>query len=226
MRIALAVGAVTALLQPLSGDLLAKFVFRTQPAKFAAMEAHFETGPNAAMNIGGVADERTREVRHAIKIPALLSILADHRPSTVVKGLNDIPRDLWPNVALTHLCFDVMVGCGTLLMALGAWFLIRWRRKRAAVFESRAFVRTIAFAGPLGFVALEAGWIVTEAGRQPWVIQGYLKTADAMTPFGDVRPFMFGFVALYLLLAIMVIVLLRYIARDRSAPAPTQPTDY
>jgi cytochrome d ubiquinol oxidase subunit I len=221
MRIALTVGAVTALLQPLSGDLLAKFVFRTQAAKFAAMEAHFPTGPHAAMNIGGVTDEAAGEVRHAIKIPSLLSILADHNPSTVVKGLNDIPRDLWPNVALTHFCFDVMVGCGTLLMALGAWYVIRWWRRRETLFDGRSLVRTIALAGPLGFVALEAGWIVTEAGRQPWIIQEYLKTQEAMTPFSDVRPFMFGFVALYLLLATMVIVLLRYIARNRVAVQAT-----
>jgi cytochrome d ubiquinol oxidase subunit I len=219
MRIALTVGGVAALLQPVSGDLLAKFVFRTQASKFAAMEAHFRTGAYAPMHIGGIADEQAGEVQYAIRIPGLLSFLADHRLSTVVKGLDDIPRDLWPNVTLVHLSFDTMVGCGTLLMLLAAWYFVRGWRRRADLFENRWLLRATAVSGVLGFVALEAGWVVTEAGRQPWVVNGHLKTAEAVTPFGDVSPFMYGFLGLYVLLGIMVVVLLRYIGRDRAAKA-------
>jgi cytochrome d ubiquinol oxidase subunit I len=223
MRIALAVGATTALLQPVSGDLLAKFVFRTQTAKFAAMEAHFESGPHAPMQIGGIVDQDRAQVRDAIKIPGMLSFLAAHDSSVNVPGLNEIPRDLWPNVGLIHLCFDIMVGIGTLLMFLGAWFFVGWWRKRAALFDSVWLLRGVACAGPLGFIALEAGWVVTEAGRQPWVINGYLKTAEAVTPFSNVTPFLIGFVGLYVLLAIMVVVLLRYVGRDRRANRRTLP---
>jgi cytochrome d ubiquinol oxidase subunit I len=219
MRIALTVGAVTAILQPVSGDLLAKFVYRTQPAKFAAMEAHFDTTAYAPIQIGGIPDEQAGKLKYAIKIPGMLSFLATHDHSAVVTGLNDIPRDLWPNVGLTHMAFDVMVGIGSALMLLGAWFFVRWWRQRGALFDSRWLLRAIVIAGPLGFVALEAGWVVTEAGRQPWVIQGYLKTADAVTPFRDVTPFLCGFVALYVLLGATVVVLLRYLGRDRRSGA-------
>jgi cytochrome d ubiquinol oxidase subunit I len=221
MRIALAVGAATAVLQPVSGDLLAKFVFRTQDAKFAAMEAHFDTGAYAPIQVGGLVDQEAGKVTYAIKIPGALSFLATHDPSATVKGLKDIPRDLWPNVELVHMSFDVMVGIGTLLMALGVWFFVRWWRRRGAVFDNRWLVRAIAVAGPLGFVALEAGWVVTEGGRQPWVINGYLKTADAVTPFRDVTPFLVGYVGLYVLLAVMVVSLLRYVGRDRRTAAVT-----
>jgi cytochrome d ubiquinol oxidase subunit I len=214
LRIALTVGAATALLQPISGDLLAKFVYRTQPGKFAAMEAHFDSGPHAPMQIGGIVDQQAGTVSGAIRIPGMLSFLATHNTAANVKGLNDIPRDLWPNIGLTHLCFDIMVGSGTMLMLLGAWFFLRWWRRRDLLFDNPWLIRAIAVAGPLGFIALEAGWIVTEAGRQPWVINGYLKTSQAVTPFRDVTPFLIGFIGLYVLLAIMVVVLLRYLRRD------------
>jgi cytochrome bd ubiquinol oxidase subunit I len=109
------------------------------------------------------------------------------------------------------------VGLGAVLMIVGAWFFVRWLRRPAAVFDGTWFLRTLAATGPMGFMALEAGWIVTEAGRQPWVIQGYMKTADAVTPYTNVKPFLWGFVALYLLLAATVVVLLRFLTRDRRA---------
>jgi cytochrome bd ubiquinol oxidase subunit I len=214
MRIALAVGAITAILQPLSGDLLAKFVYKTQPAKFAAMEAHFETSSHAPIQIGGLTDAQAGKLQYAISIPGALSFLATHDFSATVKGLNDIPRDLWPNVGLTHLAFDVMVGIGTLLAAISVWYAWRRWRRNAHLFDSRPLLRALVITGPLGFIALEAGWIVTEAGRQPWVIQGHLKTADAVTPYRDVTPFLWGFIALYVLLGTMVVVLLRYMRRS------------
>jgi cytochrome d ubiquinol oxidase subunit I len=183
------------------------------------MEAHFETDRYAAMQIGGWVNEAKGQARYAIRVPGMLSFLAGHDVQTVVPGLNQIPRPLWPNVGLVHFCFDVMVGLGTVMMAVGVWFFGRWRRRRGGVFDGRWFLRAVAVAGPMGFIALEAGWVVTEAGRQPWVIQGYLKTAEAVTPYPHVLPFLVGFVALYLLLAATVVVLLRYLARDRRGVA-------
>ena len=208
MRVALAIGAAAAILQPISGDLLAKFVYRTQPAKFAAMESHYQTAADAPIRFG------------PIQIPGLLSFLATHDFSTRVKGLDDIDASLWPNVALTHTAFDIMVGIGTFLAILSVWFFVRWwrlGRQRETLFDNRWLLRAIAIAGPLGFVALEAGWIVTEAGRQPWVVQGYLRTADAVTPYRTVKPFLIGFVLLYLVLGFTVVLLLRRLGRERPS---------
>lgn len=200
IKIALAVGAVTALLQPISGDLLAKFVFKTQPVKLAAMEGHFETGKYAPLLIGGWPDEEAGETRGAIKIPGMLSFLADGKFDTEVKGLNDIPRELWPNVPLTHLAFDVMVGLGSLLILASLWFWIGWWRKRDKLLNSKWLLRFLVLCGPCGFIALEAGWIVTEVGRQPWVINGIMKTKDAVTTAGGLTTMFFLFTALYIVL--------------------------
>jgi cytochrome d ubiquinol oxidase subunit I len=212
--VSLAVGALAALAQPLAGDRLAQFVFRTQPAKFAAMEGHFRTQPYAPVNIGGLPDESIGKTRYAIKIPGALSFLATHHPSTTIEGLDDIPRNLWPNVGLTHFMFDLMVGCGSVLSLLSLWFWLRYLRRRSTLLDGRWLVRLILWCGPLGFIALEAGWFVTEAGRQPWIIHGVLKTADAVTPSPAVYASFFGFVALYLLLAATLLLLLRFIGRQ------------
>lgn len=218
IKIALAVGGVTVLLQPLSGDLLAKFVFRTQPAKFAAMEGHFETGPHAPMIIGGWPDEDAGVTRGAIEIPGLLSILADHDPKTVVKGLNDIPRDLWPNVGLTHLAFDVMVGLGTLLIIAALWFWMGWWRRRERLLDSKWLLRLLVICGPCGFIALEAGWVVTEVGRQPWVINGILKTRDAVTTAGGLTTMFVLFTSLYIVLSGTVAIYLWRISKPGYQP--------
>src|SRR5258708_37180612 len=107
IRIGLAVGGLCAVLQMASGDLIAKFVYATQPGKFAAMEAHFETSAYAPIVVGGIPDTRAGTVRYGLKVPGALSFLATHHPSSVVEGLNDIPRDQWPNIGLVHLAFDV-----------------------------------------------------------------------------------------------------------------------
>lgn len=223
IRIAMAVAAITALLQPLSGDLLAKFVFNTQPAKFAAMEGQFKTETHAPLRLGGWPDTETRETRLALEIPGGLSFLATGNPSTKVPGLNDIPRENWPNIHLTHAAFQVMVGLGTALIALSAWFWIAWWRKKQNALASKPLLWSLVIASSFGFIALEAGWIVTEVGRQPWVIQpnpaaGFpgLRTADAVTTAGGIVPLFVGFTLLYLLLSVIVILLLRGLA----TPAP------
>jgi cytochrome d ubiquinol oxidase subunit I len=189
LTIALLVGAPAALLQPLSGDLSARYVARHQPAKLAAMEALFETHAGAPLVIGGWPDVEARRTRYAIEIPRALSLLAFHDPDAEVKGLDAVPRDEWPNVVLVHLSFQVMVAIGTTLALLALWAAwLGWRRVDFG--SRRRFLMALACASPLGFVAVEAGWFVTELGRQPWVIYGVLKTADAVTPMpGLVVPF-------------------------------------
>lgn len=215
IRIGLMVGGVCALAQIVSGDLIAKFVYNTQPAKFAAMEAHLDTTTRVPIRIGGFYDAQANQVTHGIEIPALLSFLATHDINAEVKGLNDIPRDLWPNVNVVHIAFDVMVGCGSFLALLTIVFVILWWRRGDAMFDSRWLLRAIVFSGGLGFIAMEAGWVVTEAGRQPWVINGILKTSESVTPSTDVVPVFYAYCVLYAILAVASVFLLRYITRER-----------
>jgi cytochrome d ubiquinol oxidase subunit I len=204
--IALAVGAVTAILQPLSGDIMAKAVAKNQPVKLAALEGHFETMRGAPLRIGGWPDEAAGVTRWSLDIPYGLSFLAFGDPHAEVRGLDDFPRDQWPPVAIVHLSFQVMVACGTAMALVGLWSAWRWwRRKRHAWDASRRFLLAVGLCAPLGFLAIETGWIVTEVGRQPWIIYGIMRTRDAVTPMpGLIVPFL-AFTALYILLGAMTV---------------------
>jgi cytochrome d ubiquinol oxidase subunit I len=206
VRIALGVGGAAALLQPLSGDFSARELAITQPVKLAALEGQFETRRGAPLRIGGLPDLEREETRWAIEIPRGLSLLAFHDPNAEVKGLEAFPREVWPNARLVHLAFQVMVGLGTLLAALSAAGLVLrlWRRD-----APRWYLRALVAAGPAGFVALEAGWLVTEWGRQPFAAWGVLRTADAVTPVGGLAVPFVAFTLLYVLLAIATAALLR-----------------
>ena len=205
--IALAVGLPAALLQPLSGDWAGRVVARTQPAKLAALEAQFETKAYAPLRIGGIPNVEARETRYALEIPGGLSFLAHGDPAAPVTGLNDIPRELWPPVTAVHIAFQVMVAIGTWLALLALWAAVLWWRGN--LFESRLFLKAMLLSTVLGFVALEAGWMVTELGRQPWIVQGIMKTSDAVTPMpGLVVPFVL-FTVIYIGLGAVVIALIR-----------------
>jgi cytochrome bd ubiquinol oxidase subunit I len=205
--IALAVGLPACLLQPLAGDWAGKVVARNQPAKLAALEGQFRTEAYAPLRIGGIPDPEARVTRYALEIPGGLSLLAHGDPSAPVIGLDDIPRDEWPPVVWVHLSFQVMVGIGSWLAAFALWAAWLWWRGR--LFASRLFLRAAFASTALGFVALEAGWMVTELGRQPWVVQGYLKTADAVTPMpGLAVPFAI-FMLVYLGLSAVVVAVIR-----------------
>lgn len=207
LTIALLLGAPAALVQPLSGDISARYVAKQQPVKLAAMEAHFETMKGAPLRIGGIPSVSERGTKYAITIPHGLSLLAFHEWNAEVKGLDAFPQDVWPNVTVVHLAFDVMVGLGTFLALLSAVILIlRWRTRD--IVSHRWLLTAIAIAGPMGFICIEAGWTVTEVGRQPWVIYGILKTADAVTPMpGLIVPFI-SFTLLYIFLGVIVAYLL------------------
>jgi cytochrome d ubiquinol oxidase subunit I len=211
LQIALWVGLPAAVVQPLSGDWSARGVAERQPIKLAAMEGHLKTGP-AAFVIGGWPNATTLEHTGAIEIPGGLSFLLHGDRQAVVRGLDSVPAEERPPLAIVHLAFQVMVGCGTLMAALAAWGGVRWwRRKRRtgqALPDDRRFLTAVMLAAPLGFIALEAGWTVTEVGRQPWIVHGVMRTADAVTPMpGLVVPFLL-FTTLYIGLAIVVLFLL------------------
>jgi len=207
MTIALALGGVTAILQPISGDLLGQTLARYQPIKLAAMEGQFKTEQGAPLRIGGMPDEESATTPYAIEIPYGLSLLAFHDPKAVVKGLEEFPRDQWPPVAIVHVAFQVMVAAGTAMMLValwGAW--LAWRRKSLP--DSQWFLRAVVAASPLGFIAIEAGWTVTEVGRQPWIIQGVMRTAEAVTPMPGLKIPLVTFTLIYVFLAAVVVWLL------------------
>lgn len=210
LGMALALGGACAALMPISGDITAKNTAETQPAKLAAMEAHFTTRARAPLVLGGYPDVERGEVDGALEIPALLSVLAHADPDAVVAGLDQVPRDEWPNVVLVHLAFQVMVASGLIMIAVGGWYwMARWRRRDGG----RILMLTVLLASPLGFLALEAGWMVTEVGRQPWTVYGMLRTADMVTPVRSVPAALYAFTVLYLTLAVALVVLLRRLAR-------------
>jgi cytochrome bd ubiquinol oxidase subunit I len=214
--IALAMGVVAIPLQVASGDWSARGVAERQPAKFAAMEGLYRTQAGAPLTIGGLADDERRHVRWALEIPYALSVLTYHDPQATVRGLEEFPRDTWPDVRTVHLAFDVMVALGLALLGLASWATwLWWRRRRLP--DAPWLLRAAVAATPAGFIAVEAGWVVTEMGRQPWIIYGLMRTADAVTPMpGLVVPFVL-FNAVYLLLSVVLVVLLR---REFLATAP------
>jgi cytochrome bd ubiquinol oxidase subunit I len=213
----MSVGAFSAVVQPLSGDFLSKFVFQTQKAKFAAMEGQFRTQRFAPLRIGGLPDAEAQKTRWAIEIPGGLSFLATHDPRAEVPGLDQVPRSDWPNVEATHLAFQVMVGLGMALVGLSIWFWWSYRRRRENALSNRTLLRAIVLCGPLGFVVLEAGWVVTEVGRQPRVIHGILRTSEVVTLAAGVTGIFFAFALFYLVLGTTVVLLVWNLRSDGPA---------
>lgn len=201
-NIAITFGAVAAILQPISGDISAKDIAVRQPVKLAALEAHYHTEKGAPLYIGGIVNEETQEVTHKIEIPKMLSFLAFGDFNAEVKGLNDFPQENLPPVAITHYAFQLMVGLGTFLALLAIIFFIS--RKKRSLLQKTWFWLLFALAAPLGFIAVEAGWIVTEVGRQPWVIYNIMRTEDSVTPMNGIEYSLFLFIFLYVVLAIAV----------------------
>jgi len=212
LALGLAMGAICAPLQAISGDWAARVVARTQPVKFAAMEGQFRTQAGAPLRIGGLPDSETETTRFALEIPGGLSWLARGDPDAVVEGLDRVPRTDRPPVAVVHLAFQAMVGAGVALLALSVWVggtLVL--RKRLP--QGRFFLWWVALAGPLAALALEAGWVVTEVGRQPWIVQGILRTRNAVTDSPGVGWVFAAALAIYAALTAATIIALRHLAR-------------
>ncbi|WP_010599172.1 cytochrome ubiquinol oxidase subunit I, partial [Pedobacter agri] len=206
-KIAAVFACIGALLQPLSGDISAKDVAKRQPAKLAAMEALYQTEKPAPLLIGGIVNEKDKTVKGAIKVPGALSFLAHGDFKAEVKGLDQIPENEQPPVAITHYAFQIMVGIGTLLALISLVYFINLIRKKSLL-EKRWLLKLFVLAIPLGYVALEAGWVVTEVGRQPWIIYGIMRTKDAVTPMPGIAFSFYIFSAIYLSLSIIVTFLL------------------
>jgi cytochrome bd ubiquinol oxidase subunit I len=226
------VAAIAMPAQMLVGDFLARRLHVHEPAKFAAMELVTHTSADVPEIIfGRLNDDGT--VSGGLAIPGLASWLSDHRTgrATVIRGLNDFPPDERPTtreVNVVHWAWDVMIGLGTALFALCLWFGASWLRRRDLP-RSPWFLRAAAVAGVASVLAMEAGWVVTEVGRQPWIVVGHMKVAEAATGNEDVRLTFFFVVGLYIAIACTLVWILRVMARrfregdDRIEDAPYGP---
>jgi cytochrome d ubiquinol oxidase subunit I len=222
MALGLAMAAVTAPLQFIAGDWAARVVAETQPMKLAAMEGQFRTEARAPLRIGGIPDEEAERTRFAIEIPGGLSWLAYRSTDAVVRGLEDVPRADRPPVAVTHMAFQIMVALGSAFAALAAWAAFSLIRRRRLP-DGRLFLLAVVASGPLSVIAMESGWVVTEVGRQPWIVQGVMRTSEAVTAAPGVRWLLAATIAVYAILAAGTILVLRLLSRSPLSPAMTPP---
>jgi cytochrome bd ubiquinol oxidase subunit I len=207
------IGAIATPLQFVVGDSIARWVYQQQPAKFAAMEVVTQTGSNQAEYLFGRYNPATNTVSGGLKIPGMDSYLAGGSRSTVVTGLAAVPPDnRASNVTLVHFAFDVMVLIATLLLAMVVWFVIAYWKRRD-VPHLRIFLWVAASAGVLSYIAIEAGWVTTEVGRQPWIVYNVARTSSAVTSSSGVNVSLAVVVVLYLALATAAILVLRAMTR-------------
>lgn len=212
MALGVALGALVTPMQMIVGDWAAKTVAQTQPVKLAAMEGQFRTEAWAPLRLGGVPDEAAQITRYALEIPGGLSWLAYGDPNAIVQGLEDTPSQDRPPVAIVHAAFQIMVAIGTGLMALSLWAGCSvWRQRQLP--ESRVFLWALAGSGPAVVAALEAGWVVTEVGRQPWIVHEVMRTAEAVTAAPGIGWVFAASLAIYTVLSVGTVVALRLLAR-------------
>lgn len=216
------VAAVLTPVQIAVGDWIARFIADYQPVKLAALEGVYDTARGVPLHVGGVVIDG--EMRYAIAIPDGLSLLAHHNPNAEIMGLNQVPENDRPPVNVVHLSFQAMVGLGFALLALSAWPAVSWWRRRRPP-QSRWFWRAAVLAGPAAVAALEAGWITTEVGRQPWIVYGIMRTADAVNPSPGLWAGLVILVAVYAALTAGAIFVLRRLTRDKPVPLAPQELD-
>lgn len=220
LAIPLTIAALASPIQVLIGDWAAREVASTQPVKLAAIEGLGRTTRGASEHLLGWYSEG--QVKDGIAIPKLLSLLAFHNPNATVKGLDTVPPDRRPPVNVVRVAFQLMVGLGTMLALLGVGF-IALRLRRRGLPESVWFYRALALAGPASVIALIAGWVTTEVGRQPWVVYRVMLTSEAVTGASGI-PVGYGVLALvYAGVAVSVVWVLRRLARTPLRPEPPSP---
>jgi cytochrome d ubiquinol oxidase subunit I len=210
LALALTVAMIAAPAQIVVGDWAARHVALKQPTKLAAIEGVTHTTKGAALHIGGIYIDG--EVKGAIRIPNGLSILAYGDPNATVQGLDAVPASDRPPVNVVRTSFQLMVAIGFALLGLGVWLGIAWRRRRALP-RSRWFLRAAVLSGPAAVLALECGWVVTEVGRQPWIVYRVMRVRDAVSDASGLRYGYFLLIAVYAVLAIATFTVLRRLAR-------------
>jgi cytochrome bd ubiquinol oxidase subunit I len=222
LTVPLTIAALAAPVQILVGDWAARDVATTQPIKLAAIEGLYKTTRGAPEHVLGWYTDH--QLKYAIEIPHLLSILSFHSWNATVQGLQSVPAGQRPPVNVVHWSFQIMVGIGTLLALLGVVYLAMWIWKRRMP-DSIWFFRALIAAGPLAVVALIAGWVVTEVGRQPWVVYGVMRTDAAVTGAHGIPVGYGALAASYLVVACGLGWVLRRLARsplDDPAESPSE----
>lgn len=206
--IAFSMAAIFTPIQIGVGDWAARYIAQKQPLKLAAAEGHYKTENRAPLYIGGYYDEKTGSIKGGIKIPGGLSFLAFRDPDARVVGLEEAPKNDRPPVNVVRFSFQIMVGIGFGLLGIAAWFgVVSWRRKRLP--RSKWFYWFAWCAGPAAVIALEAGWITTEVGRQPWITYEVMRVEDAVTDAPGIRYGYFALIIVYVLLTIGTVFVLR-----------------
>jgi len=224
MMLGMAMAAVAILLAGITGDNSARFVYGAQPAKFAAMEGLYATTRGAPLHLGGIPSDSQHRVLFAIEVPYGLSLLAAFDPNAEIRGLDSFPADQRPNPVLVHLSFDTMVGLGTGLglLALVFWLsVLRFRR----ISSSRWLLWLVVIGGPAAVITMEAGWFVTEFGRQPWIVYGIIRTTAAATSAPGLGILFAVFLAIYIALAVTLSRLLLVLARHNREQRVAQESE-
>ncbi len=209
LTIAMIVASIAIPLQWIVGDTIARFDAEHEPVKFASMEVVMRTQRDAPITVGGIVENDG--AHHAIEIPGALSWLVGFDRNAEVKGLERVPPADRPPLAIVHYAFDSMVGSASFLLLVAGWWIAAVVRKRAA---PRALLRAIGVSGVLAVVAMEAGWFVTEFGRQPWIAVGLMRTSDAVTIAPALDLAFYGFSLVYVVLGATCWWLLRRVGHD------------
>lgn len=217
LKMTMIVGFISTLLSMLAGDMSAKFLHKVQPEKLAAYEWHFDTQSQANLVFFGVLNEKTNEVSGAIEIPGMLSFLADNNFKTTVKGLNDFPKNELPPL-IVHYFFDLMVSMGVFCFVIsGIFMLILLIKKLRHFITHKVVLYSILLTGPASMLAIEFGWFLTEMGRQPWIVRGYLRVSQAATQAGGITLVTILFGLLYLVLIVTSAYVLLRMFRNKPA---------
>jgi cytochrome d ubiquinol oxidase subunit I len=219
LLVPLVVGVLATPVQIIVGDWAARYVADHQPTKLAAMEGLFRSGPHAPLSLGGIYSGN--ELRGALHIPDGLSLLVHLDPNGYVAGLDRVPAEFRPPVTIVHLAFDVMVLIGFALLGLGFWLGYCWWRRRELP-RSRWFLRAVAVSGVAAVTAMEAGWVTTEVGRQPWIVYQVLRVNDAVNPAPGLGWGLVAVLAVYAALTAATVFVLLRLART---PVPTAPQE-
>jgi cytochrome d ubiquinol oxidase subunit I len=218
--------AIVAPIQLIAGDQHGLNTLQHQPAKVMAMEGHYQSSPGGApLILFGLPDQEAGVVRYAVEIPMLSSLILKHSLSAPLAGLDTIPRENWPYVPIVFWSFRIMVGLGLLMIALGlASLALRWR---GALYDTRWFHGWALVMGPAGFIAVLAGWVTTEVGRQPFTIYGLLRTADSASPLAApaVGASLIAFVIVYFTVFAAGAFYILRLMHDAPRPAEPGPQD-
>jgi cytochrome bd ubiquinol oxidase subunit I len=222
LLIPLTVACIAAPVQLGVGDWIATTVAENQPVKLAAMEGLYRTSTAVPLSLGGIYVDD--ELRGALEVPWGLSLLVTHDPNGQVVGLESVPPDRRPPVNVVHLAYDAMVGIGSALLLLALWLGWAWWRRRRPP-SSVWFLRAVAVSGIAAGIAMEAGWVTTEVGRQPFIVYGILRTADAVSPAPGLYLGFYAVIVIYVVLTGLTVYILRRLARTHATAAPQDGED-